>query len=757
MKRILAILAVWLVPAMLLAQIGILPVRTVENVSDGVIVTYQFTDPVIRSNVLIPETSFWQYAGFGMNDVSGEPAIPFRTDMFVIPAGYTAEVNVVDTAYRDTSFVLSPAIPNILENDTLIVIDSISPYSGFYPSTVIECDSLQGYRGLGLQKVTIIPTQYNNSTHIVRAYSMIKYKITYVPLEGEGESGNSYSNISSLEYDFLSNITLNNDYNRPNRINVQDSLWHSSLMNRSLLIVTVNEYLDSIQDFVEWKRLKGNHVYITAQNRGSWTAIAVIDSISSYYQQYGMQNLLIIGGMADVPGIKIGNNNEGVTDYYYGLPDTTIGLPQIHRGRIPADSSTEVKRVLNKICRYEKSPIRDEDFYRNALHCAHFQHYGEGYEARAFTLGSEIIRYHLTTNIGKNVHRVYYAGPNVTPAYWNRTTYSDGQPIPEDIRPTIFSWDGDEEAIRTKIDEGVFYVLHRDHGLVKGWEHPCFRDTSVVKLQNGEKLPVVFSINCQTGSYQFQGDCFAEAFLKHPAGGCVAIYGATSRSYSGYNDAMALGMFDAIWPELNPIYTLNGYNSYTQNSHPMYELGCILDQGLFRMSETWGLHNNIAEKTLLTWKLFHCFGDPTLQIYTETPQNFDEPSIFLRNDSIFVFVEDGDCRITFYDRVTKDMKAYNGNYAVYANASDSIVVCLDRHNYVPYVWDFSSPVYIQNETIDNETRYYKGGSINIGYRVTGMKPMGNVNIQNSTIDIEGNILKIDSGTYIDSNFNFHNR
>ena len=211
MKRILAILAVWLVPAMLLAQIGILPVRTVENVSDGVIVTYQFTDPVIRSNVLIPETSFWQYAGFGMNDVSGEPAIPFRTDMFVIPAGYTAEVNVVDTAYRDTSFVLSPAIPNILENDTLIVIDSISPYSGFYPSTVIECDSLQGYRGLGLQKVTIIPTQYNNSTHIVRAYSMIKYKITYVPLEGEGESGNSYSNISSLEYDFLSNITLNND------------------------------------------------------------------------------------------------------------------------------------------------------------------------------------------------------------------------------------------------------------------------------------------------------------------------------------------------------------------------------------------------------------------------------------------------------------------------------------------------------------------------------------------------------------------
>lgn len=146
-----------------------------------------------------------------------------------------------------------------------------------------------------------------------------------------------------------------------------------------------------------------------------------------------------------------------------------------------------------------------------------------------------------------------------------------------------------------------------------------------------------------------------------------------------------------------------------------------------------------------------------MQIYTDTPKKFAEPSIFSRGDSIFVFIEDGDCTITFYDKLSGEVKSYKGNYGTYANPSDSLIICLDRHNYVPYIWDYSKDLYIQNVDIQNESRVYKGKNIYVGNNVTSTKPLGEVNIQNSNIIIQGKRLELHSGTKIDKNFKFQNR
>ena len=337
--------------------------------------------------------------------------------------------------------------------------------------------------------------------------------------------------------------------------------------------------------------------------------------------------------------------------------------------------------------------------------------------------------------------------------HWS-SKYSDGSLLPTELQPDSFPWNGNSTSIASYINNGVFYTLHRDHGNINGWGHPSFMTGDVNQLQNGNKLPVIFSLNCQTGKYNTSEDCFAETFLKKVNGGCAGIFAATEISFSGYNDAMTLGMFDAIWPNLQPTYYFNSYSGYSTTPTPTYELGQILDQGLLRMGETYGMKS--APKTRITRYLFHCFGDPSMRIYTENPQNFAEPLIYSRGDSIFVFAEDGDCQITFYDKMTQDVKSYNGNYAAYANPSDSLVVCLDRHNYVPYVWDYTKDVYIQNENIMGETRVYKGNVIRIGNSVTATKPSGDVNIQNSQITIKGNRLELHPGTYIDKNFIFQN-
>lgn len=106
--------------------------------------------------------------------------------------------------------------------------------------------------------------------------------------------------------------------------------------------------------------------------------------------------------------------------------------------------------------------------------------------------------------------------------------------------------------------------------------------------------------------------------------------------------------------------------------------------------------------------------------------------------------------------MTQDVKSYNGNYAAYTNPTDSLVICLSRHNYVPYIWNLEKDVYIQNENILGETRVYKGNIVRIGNHVTATKPTGDVNIQNSHITVKGHQLELHPGTYIDKNFIFQN-
>ncbi len=74
-----------------------------------------------------------------------------------------------------------------------------------------------------------------------------------------------------------------------------------------------------------------------------------------------------------------------------------------------------------------------------------------------------------------NIIRVYNTDNNVTPLYWNNTLYSNGEAIPTELlRSSGFAWNGDAYDIASQINQGRFYVLHRDHGSYNGWADPSF-------------------------------------------------------------------------------------------------------------------------------------------------------------------------------------------------------------------------------------------------------------------------------------------
>lgn len=745
-------------PTITIASVGNVPERRVENVADGVIVTYFFKDPIIRPNHLCPGSFLWEYMGFGINDTSGEPAIPFRSDLFYIPNGFITQIDTIETIYHDTSFILSPSIPSLIKDGILESIDSITPYHGFFPNNIIEYGALDNYRGVGLQRITIIPIQYNYEQHIVRSYSKIKYKISFLQNTNitRIHEGNMYD-VNKIK-DFLSRVTLNYS-SFPSLIPRETNIPENDVKN--YLIITANNYIDSLQHFIEWKRIKGNRVFIESRNKGEWTTDSIKNIIDSIHGLCPLDYILMIGGFDDVPADSFvyyggGKYCHGVTDYAYGLATPNLQIAQISRGRIPVDNPQELGIILNKIMRYERNPINNDVFYKTALHCGEFSDHNpnDTYEDDCAILTNENLHYHLSQNYNFQVNRSYYYLnynfnlPDTTILHWNKSLYSYGQALPDSLQPQVFDWLS-FYSILPKFDEGALYVLYVGHGSKNGWEAPVFTN-QVASLQNGHKLPIVFSIACSTGKYDETGNCFVERILKKENGGCVGIFAPTEDCFPNFSTSMTYGMFDAIWPNLRNIYGVKNYDTepYSSFENSFFELGKVLDLGLLRMAETSGLHDPYNRKEI-TEKLFHYFGDPSMTIYTDLPQNFDEPTIKYVNGKLCVQSSCDSTRISFYTpSVTSPIiDSFIGDSIEYETSADSVIICLDKHNYVPYVQTFHKNIYIQNETI-NDDRTYVGDNILIGNHVTTEKPSGNVIIENAKVTIQGNSVQLHPGTKI---------
>ena len=93
------------------------------------------------------------------------------------------------------------------------------------------------------------------------------------------------------------------------------------------------------------------------------------------------------------------------------------------------------------------------------------------------------------------------------------------------------------------------------------------------------------------------------------------------------------------------------------------------------------------------------------------------------------------------------MDTYYGTNVNYQTDSDEVIVCVSRHNHIPYITNANNLVYIQNETI-NDNRVYFGNTIKVGKNVTNKKTPGNVIINNGNVNITGNRVELQSGTKV---------
>ena len=605
------------------------PLRSItDNGINGIEVSYSFID----YNSFKKYNKRNEYSVLNITDFShlqevGKPALPSHIDLIAIPDGakYQLIINndVPMVSKTPTIFpALQPARdtqgapePSFELNKEFYNTDQI------FPQQSVRIIGEMKYRGIRMAMVEICPIQYNPSSSKLYIHSEINYEIVF-------SGANSYTDYSKHTQSFIKQIVdypLNNQSfaKESNDYYSQSTTDNSTIDSKNYIIITHSDFKNAADTLADWKRQMGYSVEVISAN--NWTTASVKTAVQTRYQNWSPKPdyLLIIGDDDDVPPETHYINGEAYgTDLYYVCMDGASDfIPDMAKGRISPTNATNAMMQVHKIINYEKNPITDSAFYQNGVNCAQFQDdNNDGYADRRFLHTSENIRDYVISK-GYNSERIYYTDNNVIPTNYNAGYYSTGQALPTAIlKSNGFIWNNGASAISTAINAGKFFVFHRDHGYSGGygWAHPYYVSSSISSLNNGDKLPIVFSINCHTGEFT-QNSCFAETFMRKNNAGCVGIFAASYYSYSGYNDGFSIGLIDGIWsnPGLIPNFGNGGINNPNVIPHnDVLTMGNLLNHGLTRMIQTWG---GGSSGNRYTNELFHYFGDPAMRMWTQYP------------------------------------------------------------------------------------------------------------------------------------------
>lgn len=674
----------------------VIPEREVNINGNSITVTYNISEIVEVIDNVESNMKHHSIPGFGQCSEEGKPMLPMRIDTFRVPYGFDITLSTFvgqqQTLPCIYSGVPTPEFENSPNPKSLV---QTSSFEGIFPAQ--NCEILTSYnlRGEKIIEIAVSPIQYDFSNGEATITPNLSYTIKYTPSESMYTLNNnanltkSQSTNNTFLDEFLTSALVEN-VNEIGGFNLCDTEGFEGSVG--YIVLTTDKYLDYVKYFERWKKILGYTTHIIS--RPTWNNhTEVLSAIRECRKMNdNIQYLLIIGDYDDVPSmISYRLSKSHCYDGLYGtLPEGGF-IPDIYIGRIPVNNTTEINNVLKKLIWTEMCPIIDENFYKNAVHCAKFEikDNAPNMEDRRFVLTSEEIRDYVHTK-GITSTRFYNADSNANPQYYSNK-YSFGQAIPAELQIPNFNWDCNVSDIIKQINNGCLYALYRGHGLRTGWAGVGLYTSTLPQLSNNELYPIIFSITCLTG--KFNENCFAEQILKMPEAGALAVIASSEASLSGYNDSLIEGMFDAIWPSPGLLPRFNdpsiGFISKTPN--PTYRLGHILEQGLFRMNEQWGTVDK--DRVKYQYELFHLFGDPSMYFFTENPKQFSNVEISRDWRGIYVNTNGEPASISFYNSMTDTAHKYETDKIFYhTDDQENTIVCLTGHNRLTYLDGITIPL-----------------------------------------------------------------
>ncbi|HPQ71192.1 MAG TPA: C25 family cysteine peptidase [bacterium] len=566
------------------------------------------------------------FYGAARHSYPGEPAVPVFTRYIAVPQGATVQVkvNASNPQTADGLNILPAQAPAPdcygVEEPSFEMDGTVYSSDLPFPGRFYNVEGPFTVRGLQMITLRLFPVQVQAKSGKAVMYADMKVEVSF-----NGSKGKFFSEKRGRSFQSLYDLTMNN------MAFSQEPMPQprgKSANGAEYVIICPPLMVDAAQTLADWKILQGydTEVYTTDD---TGTSVAAIKAwVQDAYDTWdpAPEFVLLLGDAEYISPTYDGT----ASDRYYFTVDGTDEWVDIYSGRISVDTAAEANKHIQDIVDYERDPIYNESFYTNSYHAAYFQHMSGGQAERRFARTTEeAYRWfdEFMPDSPFTPHRIYFTESYVNPKYWNQSTYQwtplwwtyGDYEIPTDIQKPNLAWDGDAADIAAAVNGGTAFITHRDHGSTTGWSEPGFEVTDINALTNGDKRPVVWSINCLTGEFDDETKkdgskaiCFTEAWERHPDGGSVGLLGSTRVSYSGRNDRMFWGWLDSHWPTYEPEWPV------TKDNDPEWRMGIVLEYGKLYMS----YHYSSDPYRMTAIEEFHWFGEPTLEMYAGVPLEF---------------------------------------------------------------------------------------------------------------------------------------
>jgi len=504
----------------------------------------------------------------------GWAELPYLSSSVQISNNKNVSVDVANSQYVDIQLdhPLLPSRGVIYRNqDPASIPYEIDPESiidAFYPKAITTADDPYIFRDVRGTNVKVFPFRYNAQENVLRVYTEIAVNIIDNNTAVINPKTRT-SNIILKEMDAMYNSIF---------VNYADYTKEELTVGNygDILIITTERDEEAIQPFIDWKMEKGFNVSKIVVETGTNVKNTIQDA---YDTNPDILYVQLVGDWADIK-CDLGGGANAPMDPMLGCVEGSDWYPEIAIGRFSGSAPAQITIQVDKAINYEKVTTEETDWYSKAL-----------------SLGSN-------DGSGGDDGEKDWAHTNII--------YNDKlDPFSYDEHFTAYDPGANSSQVASAVETGISIANYCGHGSETSWVTSGFSNSNIAQLNNGDKLPILFSVACVNGAFH-SGECFAEAWLKKEGGGAVMTLMSTinqpwnppMRGQDYFNDILTGGYNYDEHSGQNGINTEEGRTF----------LGPIVVNGLVLMYTE--ASNGEDLNTLQTWTTF---GDCSLQPRTIAP------------------------------------------------------------------------------------------------------------------------------------------
>jgi uncharacterized repeat protein (TIGR01451 family) len=379
------------------------------------------------------------------------------------------------------------------------------------------------------------------------------------------------------------------------------------------IVIAPRELITAVQPLVGHRAAQGFAVQLAELesifdefNYGIYSPEAIHDFLSYAYHNWSgeaPEYVLLVGdGTYDYKG-NLSQGNPNLLPPYMAWVDPEMGMtaadnryvtvagddpfPDMHIGRLPAETTAQLSAMVTKIIAYETPPA-PRDWVERVLFVA-----DNPDEAGNFYTYSDDLINDYTPGLYIPV-KAYYAN-------------------------TCLTADACTQVILDTLNTtGALLVNYIGHGAPKQWAgEALWTLADLDQLAPTDRYPVILGMTCREGAfYEPRQDALAESVVRLDGRGAVASWSATGFGVATGHHYLNKGFFQAAL------------------SDGVRELGAAADTGKVQLFAT-GYYTDLLET-------YHLFGDPAMRLNSldvvdvAVGQTIEAPAVPLPNDLITI-------------------------------------------------------------------------------------------------------------------------